>query len=156
VSSAKGVPEFVRNSYPIIRAGQTFLSRDLAHSILNDVLTGKTVDEISVCIKKLRYTEYTRLLSSYYSILHFRSVKNFDSTNKFSSFEDTDRYNELAQPSAESIKQFFVHYVNERKEVLDACLDNLVPHSVISFDATFHIQKRIKVLKLYHYHIFVF
>ena len=94
ISHAKGLPDFVRNSYPIIHAGSTYLMRDLAHYILNDVVTAKTVDEISVGIKKTRYTEYTRLLSSYYSIVNYRSGTTSAST-KFSSFEDKQCFNDL-------------------------------------------------------------
>lgn len=66
----------------------------------------------------------------------------------FSALKEFTGFNELPQPTAEFIKDFFIHYVEDNSDIIEACNNNIIPHPVISFDATFHIQKRTKVYKL--------
>ena len=129
--------------------------------ILSDVQTAKTVDEIGVTIKHLRITEFTRKCIHYKSAVahlgaqqpnsisaHFGvssdSSAISSSVIEFSSFEDPEGYNEIAQPTAETIKQFYTGYVNEREEILNQIMEDIVPHAAMSFDATYHIQKTTK------------
>jgi hypothetical protein len=142
--------------------------------VLSDVLTAKTFDEIGNAIRHARFGEYTRLRLMYYSSqdafekrstldsfaqtsnaavpARKRQYSKFETPSgddtlhtDFSEFDNESGYNELLQPDAEVIKQFFINFVSERQELLDRCFDSIIPCASISFDATFHIQKRIKV-----------
>jgi hypothetical protein len=151
------VPSFVRIAYPLIKSGETFFMTDLADTVFDDMLTGKTLEEIGTTVRNHRYKKYLEKRLSYYS-----AKKLLDTTpgsvfstateaEEFSTFEDHTGFNEISQPDVETVKRFFVNYVKERREILDSCLDNIVPFSAVSFDCTFHIQKRTKVFIFIHY-----
>ena len=147
------VPEYVKVSYPLMFAGETIVHADLGRMILADVVSAKTMDEIGNFIRYSRYTEYTRLRLHYYSI---KSNSVFDAAIKdFSAFEDKDGFNELSQPTVTFIRDFFVGYINACINIIEAYNKSIIPHPVISFDSTFHIQKRTKVSKLILHYIFI-
>jgi hypothetical protein len=54
------LPDYIRITYPLVKAKETIFTSDLSCMILSDVLTAKTVDEISMTIKHQRITEYAR------------------------------------------------------------------------------------------------
>lgn len=46
----KSTPEFVKSSYPLVWAKETCFMRDVATSILTDILTAKSIEEIGTVI----------------------------------------------------------------------------------------------------------
>ena len=72
------------------------------------------------------------------------STESTGGYGEFSTFESKDGFNELAQPDVETIKQVFIGYVTERQAIFNNCLESIVPFGCMSFDATYHIQKRGK------------
>ena len=149
----------MRNSYPVVKSGETLFTTDLVDTILDDTLSAKTLEEIGTTVKNFRYKEYMEKRLHYYSLtvfLHAPGTLSSSATGEraeeFSSFEDPEGYNEIAQPDVETIKRFFVNYVSERREILNACAENVVPFGAVSFDSTFHIQKRTKVIFVIYYY----
>ena len=151
------VPSFARIAYPVIKSGETIFTTDLVDTILDDMLTAKTLEEIGTTVRNHRYKKYFEKRVSYYSARNFffttpRSVfSTVTEGEDFSTFEDPAGFNEISQPDVETVKRFFVNYVKERREILDSCLHNIVPFAAVSFDCTFHIQKRTKVFIVIHY-----
>jgi len=158
------IPSFMRNSYPVVKSGETLFTTDLVDTILDDTLSAKTLEEIGTTVKNFRYKEYMDKRLHYYSMISFlhtpgtllSSLATGKRAEEFSSFEDPEGFNEIAQPDVETIKRFFVNYVSERREILNACLENVIPFGAVSFDSTFHIQKRTKVMLVIYYYTMIF
>jgi hypothetical protein len=154
------VPSFLRIAYPLIKSGETVFMTDLVDTILEDMLTAKTLEEIGTTVRNHRYKRYFEKRLSYYSVkklLHTTPGSLFSTATEaeeFSTFEDPAGFNEISQPDVETVKRFFCNYVKERREILDSCLDNIVPFAAVSFDCTFHIQKRTKVFIVMQYRVF--
>lgn len=165
----QSIPTFIRAPYSLCWASgaefeETIFTDELARLIITDGLTAKTFDEIGHTVRQHHFAEYIKKRTVYWSVIEHKlkleankvrllgvssetSQREFD---PFSPFEHKDGYNEVAQPDTDNITRFFIKFVEDNKQVVDACLDNIPPHAVISFDGTFFIQKQTKVSLFYY------
>ena len=114
------VPPYVRLRYPLVSAGETlWFHSDLANSVLNDTLTGKTFDEMCEGIKSNRVEMYTKHCAMFLSSASLCPRITFGDVNStmtsalapqslpFSEFEDEFGYNELLSPTPNTLIDFF-------------------------------------------------
>jgi hypothetical protein len=125
---------------------------EVLNSILSDVMSAKSFDEIQMGLMASRTQRYLQRRTEYVCArelyCHINQV-DITSLPDFSPIDGADGYNEsITIPSAEYIIDVFIGYVFEHKEFIIASRDALVPWPVVSVDHTFNVNKRTRDLEV--------
>lgn len=153
LGSLEKIPSFIKNAYPVLTTKTNGVTDELLGTILGDVMTGKSFSSISESIrthrnniylhKRLQWLEVCQVYSEAASI-SFTTSSPFSST-EFSNIESPCDYNSASVPSSTFLVDVFIRYVREREHIFQACMQNVVPHTVQSIDFTFNAAKRTKI-----------
>jgi len=144
------VPDFIKQAYPVFLLHRSAVTKEVLMLLVGDVLTAKTFDDIANTIATFRMSKYFNLRLIYNETVEiFKKTPRIDGSHMrefpaFGTFEDKDGYNETLAPQSQYLINVFKAYHESHFDLINACLDNLIPHKVQSLDFTFHVSKRTK------------
>lgn len=145
--------DFLRSMLPVYLMNDSALHLDVVELITKAATGTTSFSNVVSIIADMRLSEYPKLRWQYNEVKsqYSKSIRSAVSDvlcPEFSSFNDTDGYNECHGPSQGLLTTVFEEYMSDRKGIIQKLSCSIPVHPVISFDHTFKIGKRTTKLSV--------
>jgi hypothetical protein len=147
IRASNNCPAFILHAFPVYQTRKTAFTIEFIQSIMGDVMTGKSLNEVATAHTDLCQAKFMRAQISYNEAREFyQSTSRLDMSHlhmgeEFGDIEDAEGYNE--KPLAPNVvRDAFVEICEKYQDVFQKQQDGTVPFAVISIDFTFDAAQR--------------
>ena len=157
------VPDYLKCRLPVHVTKRSGVDIDVLNFIVNGATTSMSFSSIKSLLSTKRIDFYQNCMLKYYTSVDlelklgklntlFTSSVNLETSeikkNVFSDMDDPMGFNDVDTMTENYIREVFQEYIENRKEIIEAYMNNSIVHPVQSMDHTFNVAKKtIKVSK---------
>ena len=138
--------------YPFVLTKRNACHKEIITLMMNDLLKGKSFNEIGRNISSFRSVEYMDARAKWAAIkncLESSPRINFDGKPidlpDFGAMDEFEAYNQQLQPTVDYLIDLFCNYYHTVKNDVEASIKNVAVGLVQSIDCTFNYMERAKV-----------